>query len=363
MLLRMINRFSARFAAGGIVALALTMPAAAQGPLPASLTQASSLNASQQADVEEFVREQFALIASGSATEIQSARRLLIAPFEQDATSIGFRLACGRAASQPIREILRGSDAHRAANALIVAGRIGTPDTIEALGQGLRDDRSAIRSISASALGGVISSAAPIPIRRAQAETALRLVINAVQVESDPRVAALLFEATSATRETDLQSVAADRVADVLPTVLVNIRDAQLTPADAALWPTALIRSVDLLRNNLIDIKATRNPPANTLKALLTAGGSVMYYASTRVDREPAASLTDSGEAESLQLLVESTERLLEFSERSTTQGLRLPERFEESIEEDDPTAFLDAVQSLLDRLEQLGIDRTDIEG
>lgn len=131
----------------------------AQSDLPAGVSSKTTLAASDEAAVASWAREHWARIDASDPEAARDARRRLVAPLLEPATTASFRLSMERALIEHLQSAMGGSDVFRGVNAALLSGWIATDRSLRLLGGAAHGENLAIRFAAVSGLGNAFRAA------------------------------------------------------------------------------------------------------------------------------------------------------------------------------------------------------------
>lgn len=333
-------------------AVALVHAASALGAverMPDEVRSAATLSAEQKQQVQRFVSEQMGRLRDGDGLAVEEARQSLVSAFQGSEPSIGFRLEFGRAAANDLKRLATSGDLQRAINAAVVAGAIGTSETIDAIGSGLGDKRAAVRVASATGLREVIVTSAGSRVRKDQGSEAIRRAGGALAKESSPAAALSLVAALESARGSQFHGEAALAVGSAMGGLAAGLP----APAvgDGLLGAEAMQRGVSLMFTRLIDTQGGQVDAA-FLRSVVGAGTHALGYAVRHAEqtmgseREEAIAALGQMVAAAEQAVVYGEARLRNASPSSST----VKASFDASVAAGDASGFDEAARALIAR-------------
>jgi hypothetical protein len=355
------NRSAVRFPlrAGALVLAAwLGVSACSAGAfaqsLPSEAVTASQLSEQQKEQINAFASATLGKLKGANPADREAARDALIEPLEASGVTLAFRLALATPAlTKELGAIAASPDDHMAFNALRVAGKLGTPQGVDIVRNGLADKRPAVRAGAARTMRETIRSAvtaAQSPINKSKLENAVDSLAAALEKESDPIVAKGLVLALDAPRAGataafgELHARAMEKMAEALAGRLKSVS----AGADGAGWSDAALSGVDAVKGTFIDVSRAQFAGAAGLKKqAATLCGQAMGWVRARVAGGAKSDAADAKQLVGIASVAESTLILMDGRNIPQTLGAAVTT----SLEAGSPSAVNAATDEWFGRL------------
>lgn len=353
---------------GASVALVCAGVAPAQVErLPEAIVTSSGLSAAEEAQIKQFVQSQFERLRSDDPGTVEDARRSLESPFERDEPSINFRLAYERSLILEIRPLLNGGIGGGASQAvisgLLVAGRCGTPQAVDLLGEvvaGRHPD--AVRTAAVAGLHEVLRGVPAGRVREEWGREGVRAVGQALADADNAILAKSCVIALSATERQAIHGDAARAIARAIPTLASRLANQQEIE-EPTRWAQVMQLSLRLISTHVLQVGGRAD--AEFARSAVEAAGHAMAFAGARMSDAGPEALASTGEGAQLAALLKQAEQLAILAGRglrgATARQEALESAWNESLETGDEGAFEDAMDSMLDWIENAtGLERAD---
>lgn len=299
-----------------LTALLLAACPAAGQTLPAGIESRTTLGPADAQAVEAFVRELLPAMEQ-APLEVERARRAITTPLLAPGVSVAFRQQLASGLGPALERLAKHERDHVAANAMLVAGRIASTNTLGALRAGLADQRPGVRYAAAKGVETVfdaVAGSAPA-VDSGQLAILTRDVAKLVETDADALVAdgaslALLAAARMQTRQgfDALSSQAATALA-----AAATKRAQAIAPGSAADGLRVLARAVVGLSQIARDVAARLEGVALSDDAKRQIGGLAgdALAAAVRLADDPAA------DKDALRQIVAASESMAVFAAQS----------------------------------------------
>ena len=262
--------------------LGLTGIAAAQGPLGPDVISTPNLTNPQRRQIEEYVARYRDDLISADPLACQQARKRLSEPLTKSAVSLAFRRAYADSVLPIVGQGARSNNEQIAANALLLAGRVATTESLGMLEQAFDDKRVPVRYAGvagATLVFAQINDNAPA-IPQGDVTGLVTRLAGLIRQEPNPLVldAAVrsLVAAGNQTRFSGVQSAALTQLGAALAERIRTIRQA---PDPQTL--ESLLRASDTMRAVLIKDIANTQSDVATQAALFS--GHVLAFIAERL--------------------------------------------------------------------------------
>lgn len=319
--------------------LVLAVLPSARGQVDCAIAAKQNLTPADVTAVKKLLSDQASGVRDASPAKSEEARDAILKPLKCNQVSLDFRLQMSGPAFAELSKAVGDSNEHVAFNALRVFGELGTQQAVEAIKPALADaKRPAVRCMAAMAMRDIIRNAPSTGAIR-DLNALLDVVAQRLAVETDVNVVENLVLALDATRDTDSNAIAMQKMAVALSQQAQTLRG-RSGEANHDRWVRVLIRGTDgafqpMMAGGGVNLPATFRTDA----ALLS--GQALAYVRDRLGEEPEAG---SEQAKLLSTLVNTSERalvLIDAAVRKTpVQKQVLVERFEAAVGSGDATAF-----------------------
>lgn len=337
----------------GVMAIVLAQSVAgAQEPFPAETLSASTLTAEQHQQIEAFLDEVVAGLASGEAVEIMSARRAAQRELTSAAVRVPFRLEFATIAAPKLAPLTKSDNDLVAINAIYVLGDVAAGQTAVTLLDALKDEREAVRYAAVVGLEKTFTASNPVLPRR-DIDVLRRQLAVAFGAEKSSKVVGAyvrtLRSAADPQRGTspDMRDIAIS----LLGTTFAD-RVAKLPAGEGAADPAmmdAMLKAGGALRDELTRVGATMTDEQAKQSARL--GGCLLAYVRARaaagdigVNDDPSASHT---ERQHLQTLAQLGEQITIFSGTKLGKSIT-PPGLPALIEQEKDAQFVTDVMGLI---------------
>lgn len=282
-----------------LVVLAMLAPARGQQrELPPQIVAAGTLGGPEQAQIDDFVRENVALLASEDPAQVKRGRQALLAPLEDRQATVVFRTHYSQQLVPELSRLAGGPTELHAINALVVAGPLATKPAADLAVKYLADPRVAVRYAAAAALRDTFealeqASPAIVPI---DATNLVDRLSSGLTTEADARVFDVQVRAlgaAAAMQRGNFESVATQALRGLAERGAERLQKLSTKP-DGDEFVTSLVRAGGILRdavgaaNNRVD--------ADLAKRIAGFGGHLwgwVYRGISNGDNPPAKQGTD----------------------------------------------------------------------
>ncbi|MBX3357797.1 MAG: hypothetical protein KF745_05145 [Phycisphaeraceae bacterium] len=284
------TRIARRLPTAFALAVVLNVPVAlAQPCIPSEIVQKISLTESDRQSIRSCVNTIKDGLA-GDDTQVRRARSAIVDLFRARNASVAFRVELGRMIEPVLAPLVADKRELVAANALQVAGEVGTQACLTLALRAMDDPRPAVRYAAAYACKLTfegLRDPTGAAVQAADVARALREIAGRMATEKDPRVLegdVRAFEAAVFVPEGSAATVRATSVAELVKVMSSLVLKAK-SDGVASIAPAA-VRAGQVLRNATTGEKMDANEPAissATLREIGGYGGDLMAVAKCRL--------------------------------------------------------------------------------